>query len=317
MEKKKIRIMASTEGLERLIGRLPSEHRRHSFIQSELHRTAAGKRGENRLASRFKEFRLDKPFHVLWDVNLKMDEWFVQMDGLLLTERCAIIIESKNISGKIYFDEKNGEFYRFDDEDVKTVMEDPQVQLRKNIRFLSLWFKKRKISLPIHGLIIFTAKKCEFITKPARTSICKTYQMPEMLLKIYEAFPQPATNFKLPKIKNTLLSNQTPFVGIPLCKKYFIHPGELRNGVYCHNCQSYTMLRVKRSWHCQACRHHDLLAHEFALQEYFTLIDTKITNEKFREFCGLDSRFVAGRLLSQFDLQEIGESKARAYHLKS
>ena len=317
MNKTEIDVLKKTEALERLIGRLPTNHSQMRLIQSEWHRTASGQRGENRLASRFKEFHLEEPFYVLWDVNLKMDNWPVQIDGLLLTERCAIIIESKNISGKIHFDEKNGEFYRFDEDDVKTVMEDPRVQPNKHMRFLAAWFKLRKVTLPIHGLIVFTAKKCEFIAKPADTPICKTYQMPEILLKIWTASPPQAPDLKIPKIKKMLLSNQTPFIQIPLCKRYFIRPGDLKIGVYCRNCESYGMLRVKRSWQCPSCCHRDSCAHALALQEYFTLIDTHITNEKFREFCGLGSRFVAGRLLNQFDLHTTGESKARRYYLNT
>lgn len=317
MEKRPIGMMSRAEGLKRLINRLPAEHQSQSYLQKELHRTTSGARGEQRIETRFNEFYLDEDFRVMWNVQLQLGNWPVQIDGLLLTKRCAIIIESKNISGQIHFDEQTGEFYRIDDDGLKTVMEDPQIQLRKNIRFLSVWFKKHKILLPIHGLIVFTAKKCEFITKPTRTPICKTYQMPEMLLKIYEALPPTAANLSLLKIKNVLLSSQTPFIEIPLCQRYFIHPSELKTGVYCRNCQLPTMFRTKRSWHCQTCHHHDLLAHKFALQEYFSLIDTTITNERFREFCGLDSRHVAGRLLSQFDLQTIGESKARRYRLKN
>lgn len=316
MEKRSIGMMARAEGLERLINRLPAEHQSQSYLQKELHRTASGARGEHRIEARFNEFYLDEDYSVMWNVQLQLGNWPIQMDGLLLTKRCAIVIESKNISGKIHFNEKTGEFYRFDEDSVKTFMEDPQIQLRKNVRFLSIWFKKHKIPLPVQGLIVFTAKKCEFISKPARTLICKTYQMPEMLLKIHEAHPPTAANLPLLKIKNMLLSSQTPFVEIPLCQRYFIHPRELKAGVFCRNCQSLTMFRTKRSWHCHSCRHQDLLAHEFALQEYFSLIDTTITNERFREFCGLDSRHVAGRLLSQFDLQTTGESKARCYRLK-
>ncbi|WKA58221.1 nuclease-related domain-containing protein [Planococcus shenhongbingii] len=220
MDKMTICMLTKTEGLERLLGRLPANHPELKFIQSEWHRSASGQRGEGRLASRFKEFQLEEPFFMLWDVNLKMDNWPVQMDGLLLTERCAIIIESKNISGNIHFDEKTGEFYRFDENDAKTVIEDPLVQLNKHIRFLTAWFKLRKIILPVRGLIVFTAKKCEFIAKPPDAPICKNYQMSEILLKIWSSSPPQTPSHKLSKIKKTLLSNQTPFKQIPLCNRY-------------------------------------------------------------------------------------------------
>lgn len=317
MEKKKIGMMARTEGLEKLINRLPFEHQSQVYLQKELHRTASGVRGEYRIEARLKEFYLDEDFRVIWNVQLQLGNWPVQMDGLLLTERCAIIIESKNISGKIHFDEKTGEFFRIDDEDLKTVMEDPQIQLRKNMRFLTLWFQKHKISLPIHGLIVFTAKKCEFITKPANTMICKTYQMPEMLLKILQASPPQASTIKLAKIKKMLQANQSPYKPVPLCKKYFIDAADLKQGVFCRFCQFYTMQRCKRSWQCQRCGERDKDAHHLAIREYFALIDSSLTNQEFRRFCGIESPFVASRLLNQMDLEKKGELITRTYELKN
>ncbi|WKA50662.1 nuclease-related domain-containing protein [Planococcus liqunii] len=317
MNKLELRMLAKTEGLERLASRLPDGHSQLKFIQSEWHRAASGQRGETHLALRFKEFHLDEAFHILWDVNLKLGDWPVQMDGLLLTERCAIIIESKNISGKIHFDDNTGEFYRFDEDDVKTVLEDPRVQLNKHIRFLAAWFKARKITLPIRGLIVFTAKKCEFIAKPADAPICKTYQLPETLLKIWTASPPKEPDVKLLKIKKTLLSNQTPFRQTPLCKRYFIDPSELKPGVYCQGCQSYAMQRVRRSWQCPRCGERDSSAHVLALREYFTLVSSELTNQEFRRFCGIKSRSVATRLLKELNLETTGELKARVYQLKS
>lgn len=316
MENRKIALLNSAEGLKLLISRLPADHQSQSYLQNELHRTASGIRGELRIEARFNEFHLDEDFRVMWNVQLQLGNWPVQMDGLLLTERCAIVIESKNISGKIHFDEKTGEFYRFDDDAVKTVMEDPQIQLRKNIRFLSIWFKKHKLHLPIHGLIVFTAKKCEFITKPSRTPICKTYQMPEMLLKIWQASPPQASAIKLTKIKKTLQTNQSSYKTIPLCKKYFIDTADLKLGVYCRSCQLHTMQRCKRSWQCMRCGERDKDAHHLAVREYFTFVGSVLTNQEFRRFCGIDSTFVASRLLNQMDLVVKGELKMRTYELK-
>lgn len=261
-------LLTKTDGLERLIGRLPAGHSHQTFLKTELHRTASGVRGEHRLEARFKEFYLEEEFHVLWNINLRIGNWPVQMDGMLLTERGAIIIESKNISGKIHFDEKTGGFYRYDDDDVKSVMEDPRVQLNKHIRLLTQWFKIKKINLPIRGLIVFTAKKCEFISKPSGVAICKTYQMPEYLLNIWQASPPQAADFKLAKIKKLLQSNQSPYKPIPLCKKDFIDEADLKLGIYCRACQQHTMRRYRRSWQCKGCGERDKEAHYSAICEY-------------------------------------------------
>ncbi|OHX52157.1 hypothetical protein BB776_02510 [Planococcus salinarum] len=76
------------------------------------------------------------------------------------------------------------------------------------------------------------------------------------------------------------------------------------------------MERIKKSWQCPDCGHRDRQAHKLALSEYFSLIDEHITNQAFREWCGVESRSVATRLLTQFDFEISGESKARKYSLK-
>ncbi|WP_236015526.1 nuclease-related domain-containing protein [Planococcus soli] len=302
--------------MELLLARLSEHHPQRSFLERELHWTVAGKRGESRLQKKFNEFHLEEEFQILWDISLKIGTWSVQMDGLLLTERCAVIIESKNIHGQLHFDDKTGEFFRINPAGEKTVMEDPRVQLNKHIRFLTQFFKMKKINLPVSGLIVFTAKDCEFASKPQRASICKTYQMIEYLLKILQAFPHEAENRKLIKIKKMILANKSPYKQAPLCAYYFIDPKDLQPGVYCRHCKVHTMQRDKRSWICSKCRARDTSAHLLAIQEYFTFVEPEITNRKLREFCGFESRAVATRLLSQLNLRKVGDLKTCSYHLR-
>lgn len=304
------------EALNALMARLPENHSQRTFIEMELYRSSAGKRGEKRLQDRFKEFDLDTAYHVLWDIRLSLGDWKVQMDGLLLTERGAIIIESKNISGKIFFNDETDEFSREDLEGKKAIMEDPTVQLNKHIRFLTKWFKMQNINMPIAGLVVFTAKQAEFISKPSHTPVCKTYQMPDFLLKIWHTFSSEALNSRLPAIHKKLLSNQTHFKLIPLCLKYHINPEDLKTGVRCPVCQMYTMERHRKNWQCTVCGQRDSFAHHLALQEYFSLVDTHLTNRQFRHFCCIASPHVASRLLQQLDLEATGDLKARSYQLK-
>lgn len=316
MEKEELKLLSAEDALGSLLSRLHPAHSQRNYLEGELHRTVAGISGEDRMRKRFVEFLPDDEFHVLWDVSLAIGSWKTQFDGLLLTERCAIIIDSKNISGRIHFDEQTGEFYRLDDSDVKKVMDDPRIQLNKNIRFLASWFRLKNIKLPVSGLIVFTPKTCEFIARPKSKHLCKVYQMPEYLFQILKAFPLEAEPPKLSKVKRQIIGGHTPYLRTPLCGKYYIEASDIRNGVQCPDCRTYGMKRIKKSWQCPRCGHRDRQAHKFALREYFSLVDTHITNQAFREWGGVESRSVATRLLIQYDLETSGESKARKYSLK-
>ncbi|MGB6406180.1 MAG: nuclease-related domain-containing protein [Planococcus donghaensis] len=308
--------MSQAEALTLLLSRLGPQHPQRQFLEQQLSWTTAGKRGEERVKRKFNEFYMEEDFRILWDVNLKIGTWSVQMDGLLLTEKGAIIIESKNISGQLHFDEKTGEFSRVNLAGERSVMENPKIQLRKHIRFLTHYFKMKKINLPISGLIVFTAKDCEFISKPHGVSVCKTYQMIEYLLRILQAFPLEAENCKLAKIQKLIVTNQTPYEHPPLCSYYFIDPKELQSGVFCSSCQSLSMQRLNKSWLCKNCGFQNPSAHLLAIQEYFSFVETTITNQKLRAFCGFESRSVATRLLCQLDLKRVGQSKSRSYQLR-
>lgn len=316
MEREKLELLPMEAALSSLIGRLPAIHVQRNYLEGKLHRTVAGIRGEERMRQRFVEFQPDEEVHALWDIGLAIGSWKTQFDGIVLTKRGAIVIDSKNISGKLHFDDKTGEFYRFDNNDVKEVFEDPRIQLNKNIRFLSKWFTRKKIHLPVSGLIVFTPKSCEFIARPKGKHLCKVYQMPEYLFQILKAFPLEAEPLNLPKIKKQIISAHVPYLRTPLSDKYYIEASEIRRGVQCTACLAYGMKRIKKSWQCPTCCHRDRQAHHFALREYFSLIDEHITNQGFREWCGMESRSVATRLLAQFDLEIAGESKARKYSLK-
>lgn len=310
-------MLSHSDSLKRLLDRLPQNHPRRQFLEKELRGVEAGKRGEKRVKQKFNEFYSDEEFQVIWNVRLKINNWKVQMDGLLLTERCAIIIESKNISGKIYFDQETEEFYRIDDNGIKTVMDNPVIQLEKHIHFLREWFKLKKIELPIEGLIVFSSKKCEFMCKPPGWYICKTYQMNKYLYKILQANPHKTASIKLIKIKKMIGTSQFPYKQIPLCEHYHINIKDLETGVCCTSCSLRTMQRIRKNWNCSNCAHRDASAHNFAINEYFSLIGTSLNSRQFRDFCHVESPYVASRLLAQLELVSSGSAKMRTYAIES
>lgn len=317
MHKKELRLLSQTESLERLLQRLPEHHPHRQFLQVELHRSTAGKRGEERLARKMIEFNPEENHRFLRNISLSLGEWKVQMDGILLTERGAIIIESKNISGQLYFDNQTGEFARTDEAGIRTVMEDPTSQLNKNIRFLTKFFKLHKIQLPIKGIVVFTSKQCEFMSKPQNSAVCKTYQLIDYLFNILHSFPEMDTRPNLSKIDKLLQKNQTPYKRIPLCQLYYIEPTELKTGVFCIACKSHCMVRKYRcGWICEMCQTVDALAFETTVQEYFSLIDTQLNNRQLRQFSNLTSPYSASRLLATFDFETTGALRNRTYQLK-
>ncbi|MDN7240309.1 nuclease-related domain-containing protein [Planococcus sp. N028] len=309
-------LLTFSESLKALLDRLPPNHPRRQFLNAELYREEAGKRGEKRIKRKFMEFYSAEEAEIIWDVRLQINDWKVQIDGLLLTGKGAVIIESKNISGKIHFDQETEEFYRIDEEGVKTIMENPLFQLEKHKRFMQEWFRLQKIALPVEGLVVFTSKKCEFISKVPGVYICKTYQMNKYLYDVLLKFPQNKASVSPAQIKQLIVASKTPFKRIPLCAYYHIKREELETGVYCQNCGLRTMRRIKKSWNCSSCKHRNKDAHIQTIREYFSLISANLDSRQFRAFCHIESPFVASRMLASVDLLRSGPPKKRVYTMK-
>lgn len=316
MIKEKIELLTPSQAIKHFIARLPEQHPQKKYLENQHHRKSAGERGEGKMQKKFKEFHVDEDFDALWDIGLERGDWITQFDGLILTKRCVIVLDSKNVSDDLHFNKETGEFIRVNASGERLILDDPVFQLKKNIQFLRLWLKDRKLDVPVKGLIVFTAGNCIFHSKPPGALMCKTYQMNEFLYSILQSCPQDPTPLKINKIKRLLVANHTPYARKPLCKTYHISYDDLRKGVYCANCRGYQVVRHKRNWICSDCGAKNAGAHHFALQEYFTFVDDTITNKDLRTFFLLESEDVANRLLRRYDFVVMGENKARRYRLK-
>lgn len=314
--KEKIELLPPTQAIKHFIARLPEQHTQKKYLENQYHRKSAGERGEGKMQKKFKEFHVDEDFDALWDIGLKKGDWITQFDGLILMKRCVIVLDSKNVSDDLHFNKQTGEFIRLNTSGERLILDDPVFQLKKNIQFLTLWFKDRKLDVAVKGLIVFTAGNCIFHSKPDGALMCKTYQMNEFLYNILQSTPQAHTPLNINKIKRLLKASHTPYVRKPLCETYQISYGDLKKGVYCTSCGGYQMARHRRNWICRNCSSKNAAAHHFALQEYFTFVDNTITNKDLREFCLLDSADIANKLLRQYDFVISGENKARRYRLK-
>ncbi|QUG40780.1 NERD domain-containing protein [Psychrobacillus sp. INOP01] len=73
-----------------LLKRLPEGSGMVDFIREEIRKQEAGMRGENRLVDRLKELRLCGEFQVFSDVCLELDDWKVQIDCIVVTDRCCM-----------------------------------------------------------------------------------------------------------------------------------------------------------------------------------------------------------------------------------
>lgn len=298
-----------------LLKRLRVPHIKEDDIRQDIHQIESGVRGENRLLQKLNELRLPGSYRILSDVRLESGEWKVQIDCLVITDRCCIVLESKNISDDLYFDEHSEEFYKIDKLGRETTYRNPYYQLMKHIRFMKEFFRLTDFpEMTVTGSVVITAKSSRIRQKPSHYPIFKLESIIEKILQMYE-FPSTVrlTNEQLESIEQLIWNQHTTFITRPLCEIYHISPNELSKGVECPNCGTLGMQRTGKTWTCSICNQKSRDAHKIAVQEYFWLVSKKMNNKDFRIFCQVDSVYAASRMLNSMDI-EIHRAGPRTFY---
>lgn len=303
--------------LRRAIRRLEENSPDRLFLEKELFNAEAGIRGEKRLRKKFVEFYSAEPFEILWNTGLTLGNWTVQIDGLLLTPKVAIIIESKNISGELHFDNETREFYCYDAMGVKTVMDNPAVQVEKHIRFMRTWFAENNIRLQVDGLLVFTALKAELCSLPHNIRTCRHHHMTEFLFKIIDEYqPNPHQNKQsLKKHKKMIEKQLTPYIQKPITVQYSLNTNLFERGIFCEACENFKVNRKQREWRCLNCSTLARNAAEEAVLDYFALFDYGVNNEEMRKFLNVTDRHLVKRLLSHSKFTKDGSRRHSKYTL--
>ncbi|WP_211356443.1 nuclease-related domain-containing protein [Psychrobacillus lasiicapitis] len=90
-------------GLQMLYERLPIDHAMKSIINSKLKAAEAGIIGEATVEDVFEKHDFPFNYNILHDVNLTSNGKF-QIDTLFICQYFIVILECKNIVGKLYFE---------------------------------------------------------------------------------------------------------------------------------------------------------------------------------------------------------------------
>ncbi|MFJ7825306.1 NERD domain-containing protein [Psychrobacillus sp. NPDC096623] len=262
-----------------------------------------------------KELRLPGELRVFSDVCLDLGDWKVQIDCLIVTDRCCIVLESKNISGRLYFNEELDEFYK-EENGLETPFSNPYFQLMRHIRFMKEFLRNTLPQMKVTGAVILTAKSSRILQKPTHYPIYKLESMVERVNKMYTSCDGASfSEEELLKVQKLILEKRSVFVYSPLCEHYRIPVSEIRTGVECPNCGVLGMLRTGKTWTCTSCNKRDRNAHKKAVDDYFLLINNRITNREFRKFCKIESIYTASRMLGNMDLQ-VHKAGGRTYYSK-
>ncbi len=308
-------IPLAIQTLEALARRLPLHHPSYEIIKSNLAKDKAGLRGEQSLDYYLQELDQES-FGIFHDIRLTSSNYPFQMDTLILTNHFALIIEVKNISGTLHFDQKFNQLIRVSQDGREKGFPDPFSQVSQQQKRLQDWLNKEKLPLiPIETLIVM-ANPTTIIKANSSLStqkLCHANRLPDKIRIFENRYKQEVLSTKnRRKLQKTILKKWLP-ANIDVTKRYNITKADIQPGVICPSCSSSPMARIHGAWSCRHCSTTSKEAHLQAIEDYFLLISPAITNGELRRFLGLESRYTAKRLLAH--LPSSGMKKTTTYSL--
>lgn len=238
------------------------------YVAMKWHALQAGNAGEARLQQFFDKYGLAE--EALFDISLQANSKF-QIDCLLITPQFALIIESKNITGDLAFEERPARLVRTRD-GVMTTFESPETQLQRNILLLENWLHTRHHPLPVIGVIVWTTSTYPNILKsPKHCDVLFLSSLPTFIAQQRLRYHAVMTIEQCEKLKELIvLDNEVyKFPHYSLFPRWKVNVYEVRSGVRCA-CGFRKMQRQKQRWYCPSCHRTCKDAHIATLREWFT-----------------------------------------------
>ncbi|QED49512.1 nuclease-related domain-containing protein [Cytobacillus dafuensis] len=310
-----LRILATESSLRRL----PQNFDTRPLIEKDLSKRRKGYLGE--VATDYYVNKLpNKEYTIFRNLRLQNGQEYFQLDTLMISSSFALILESKNIGGTLYFDSKFKQLIRFINDNEEGFL-DPITQAERQKRELRKWLLDKNISIPIEYLIVIsnpsTVIKTDSQNYQAFKTVLHAHELIDRIGKIKKSFTEEIlTQKEIAKLAKTLVKNHTP-EQTNVLNLFKIPRAYLMTGVQCPKCNASPMKRIYGTWFCSSCKEKDKTAHHQALLDYSLLIDSSITNQQFREFLCLSSADIAKKLLFSMNLPHSGSNKGRIYHLSS
>ncbi|USK33696.1 NERD domain-containing protein [Bacillus sp. F19] len=319
MIKKEQQLPIKIQKLQALLRRLPQNHTVRAKIEEEYAKNMAGYRGEQSIDYHLLPL-LRKEFLVLHDIRLLNKEYYFQLDIVILTRSYILILEVKNMSGTLCFDQTFKQLIRTIN-GREEAFPDPILQVRRQQKNLQTWLSEHNYpSMPLHSYIVISNPATILKTIPnySETVLKKVIHAGSLQDKIHlldnRYKDQLLTIKDLNKLSRQLIKHHSPN-NPDLLQLFHLSKSDLITGVHCIKCFSIPMKKVSGSWVCKKCMFTSKEAYIASLNDYALLLGPTITNKEIRQFLRISSMSSASKLLTVLNLHHTGSYKNRKYQL--
>lgn len=300
---------AKIAGYEALLKRLPAHHAKRGKIQEKLNAAKAGHGGEERLDELLEFFDPPYPYLLLQDVELPNK---CQVDTMMITQSCIFLLEVKNMSGILRFQENPSALHQITPVGATKSYKSPVVQTETAQLKIEKLLKLLNYPLRVQSAIVIAYPSQIVENVPTGA---KVWSADEVLIRL-NRLNMDKTSISVEQMHalgDQLLSIQEIHNPFPLAPKFELPFAEIEAGIFCPRCCLRKMDRVGRKWECQSCYIISVDAHFDAIDEWFMICKSTITTAECKEFLGLEDLDSAKRLLKRMNLKEIGGRRYRTY----
>ncbi|MFJ3391120.1 MULTISPECIES: nuclease-related domain-containing protein [unclassified Lysinibacillus] len=311
---KKREVSSKQLTLEMLERRLPKSHPKTTYYQDMLNRTRAGYAGEQRVDREWQSIYLEQTHYLLHDVALKDEGGSIhQMDTLLMSQNFILIVEIKNIVGRVEYMEDNHQFIRITSDDKVDGFRNPFDQVKRHARMLRRLFQMSGHHIPIEYIVVSANPNMIMTSSLSAHPIIHVSGLAE---KVEQLFKQHQQAYLSKEVLREF-SEQILTMHKPTQWTLDMNVDELKKGVLCSKCDYRFVMHYRQGkWRCENCGGRDDQAFNNALKDYRHMYGEFISNSLFQDFFGISCAKTVYKILKSLQLQEVGAKKDRKYIIK-
>ncbi|KGR80221.1 nuclease-related domain-containing protein [Ureibacillus manganicus] len=299
--------------LEALLRRLPVEDCDYPKFQKSFFQLRKGYLGELRSDREWNEIRMPDDHYLLFNYETVNEVGNInQIDTLMLSRYFLFIMEVKNITGKIDFDDEKRQFTNFKGDNNIEVYTNPEDQIERHMRMIYKIMKMLNIHLPILGAIVFSNTSTIIGEPPKRIPAFHLSGLNSHVNSLFHKYSkQVITLNELNLLKDYLLEILERDNWKPNIDK-----SKLKKGAICENCNDHSPMKYYYGrFICQKCKSmsKDILLE--SLLDYRVLFNPWISNNEFKQFFSISSVKTSYKLLKSLNLDSKGNDRSRIYYI--
>ncbi|WP_163528702.1 nuclease-related domain-containing protein [Halobacillus ihumii] len=241
-----------------LLERLPPSHSKRSDVQEQYAIRSAGHFGET-TTDHFLQYLHSNKYHVIQDLRLFDGIQHFQIDCLILTPSYLLILEVKNLRGKLIFDFEHHQLLRVF-EGKKETFPDPFLQVEHQCHQLRMWLDQFGLpEIPINSFVVVANSRTVIKTHGSdlegrKRRIIRPKQIIPSVTNLTSTFDR--KYWESPIIKQAahcFEKGNTPYRGGSILERFDLKVEDLIKGVQCLKCKRFPMERKRDHWVCPWC----------------------------------------------------------------